>query len=365
MRAFAAVTLAVCAAVCFAASPARSAAPAAKPTPTPTPVAIGYDEVSRMVMPPGTPPPPGSFQNDYQLALQGTSTVAAASGATPTPAPKRHGFGGLLNAVANPMGNQGEAGPENAGPGGPPPGMGQGQAMMNMMQYGHVVRYTFYWTKNWEREDDPIAHTAVITKCPQHQIIRLDLTAKTYTIEDTSSHPCTETPTMGVPGGRGRSSTMGPGTVDMTVTSNNQDLGPKTLEGIATTGDRRTMSMSMTNATGSCTNGSFNMLTVAYISGIHKQRAYCPLSLPVMPATTAGGGGSSGGCKPTFHGSMSGNPMAGSDMLEMYLLTQTGMGADGGGRTFAQLLERGNVDWYLKPQADALFTWPPDFTKAG
>lgn len=358
MRAFTAVTLAVCAAVCaVAALPARSAAPGAKPTPTPTPVAIGYDEITRMVIPPGTPAPPGSFQADYQLALQGTSTAAAsgATTATPTPAPQHHGIGGFLSSVANPMGaNQGGGGQGEAGPGGPPGMGGQGEQMMNMMRYGHVVRYTFYWTKNWEREDDPIAHTAVITKCPQHQIIRLDLTAKTYTIEDTSSRPCTETPTMSAPG-----RSMGPGTVDMTVTSNNQDLGPKTLDGIATTGSHRTMSMSMTNATGSCTNGSFSMVTVAYISGIHKQRAYCPLSMPTVP-----GAMTSGGCKPTFHGSVTGNPMTGGDLLEMYLLTQTGMGG-GGGQTSGQLLERGNVDWYLKPQADALFTWPPDFTKAG
>jgi hypothetical protein len=360
MKAFAAVTLVVCAAVCaFAALPARSAGPVSRPTPTPTPVAIGYDELSRFVLAPATPPPPGSFQADYQLALQGTSSVAEAdSAATPTPAPKRHGLGGLINAVANPM--QGIGG--QGAPGGAPGMGGQGSSMMNLMQYGHVVRYTYYWVRNWEREDDPVAHTAVITKCPQHQIIRLDLAKKIYTVEDTSSNGCVgdstgaDAPTMKMPGRQ-----MGPGTVDMTVKSTAENLGPKTLDGIATTGSRRTMDMSMTNATGSCTNGNFGMLTVAYISGIHKQRAYCPLSIAKMPTGVPGGGGSSGGCKPTFHSSSSGNPMTQSDMLEMYLLTQADMGV---GRSSGQLIERGNVNWYYKPQAEALFTPPPDFTKA-
>ena len=359
MKAFAAVTLVVCAAVCgLAALPARSAGPVSRPTPTPTPVAIGYDEISRFVAAPSTPPPPGSFQADYQLALEGTSSVAAAaSEQTPTPAPKRHGLGSLIGAVTNPM--QGVGG--QGGSGGMP-GYGQGSPMMNLMRYGHVVRYTYYWVRNWEREDDPIAHTAVITKCPQHQIIRLDLTKKTYSIEDTSSTGCVgdasgdDAPTMNIPG-----RAMGPGTVDLTVKSTGENLGPKTLDGIATSGSRRTMDLSMTNATGSCSNGAFSMLTVAYISGIHKQRAYCPLSIAKMPTGMAGGGGS-GGCKPTFHGSMSGNPMVSSDMLEMYLLTQTGMG---GGRSGGTLLERGNVTWYYKPQAEALFTPPPGLHQGG
>lgn len=146
----------------------------------------------------------------------------------------------------------------------------------------------------------------------------------------------------------------------MTVNSNNKNLGPKTLEGQATQGSQRTMSMTMANATGSCTNGSFSMMTTAYISGIHKQRAYCPLSMATMPGTM------SGGCKPTFHGSTTGNPMAGDpNNLEMYLLTQSGMGAQPPGpNSPGSLLERGNINWLYKPQADPLFEPPPDFTKA-
>jgi len=356
--------LAICAVLlAFAALPARSVG-GAQPTPTPTPVAIAYDEVSRMVAPSSTPPPPGSFQADYQLALQGTSMTGTASegASTPTPAPKHHGLGGLLNTVTNPMGNAGPPGPQ----GGPPGMMGGGGAMMNMMRYGHAVRYTFYWSKNWEREDDPVAKIATITKCPQHQIIHLDLAKQTYTIEDTSPHAAScDTSTTAQPMMGGRMNAQ-PGTADMTLKSTTQNLGPKTLENIPTTGSSRAFDMVMSNATGSCRDGQFGMTTVAYVSGIHKQRAYCPLSMPKFVASSAGEAISSGGCKPTMHSQTTGNPMANtSDFLEMYLLTTMHQGAaSSGGSGFSQLLERGNVDWLYKPQADPLFEVPPGFTQA-
>jgi len=362
MKPLTAVTLAVCAAACaIVALPARGG-PMSKPTPTPTPVAIGYDEISRMIAPPASPPPPGSFQADYQLALGGTSVPTAAE-STPTPAPRRHGLGGLIGAISNPM--QGIGGP--SGPGGPggPPGMGgQGMQMMNMMQHGHVVRYTFYWSKNWEREDDPVAKTATITKCPQHQIIHLNLAQRTYSIDDTSATPCGTTAPTQMMGPRGGASTQ-PGTVDMTFKSTSQNLGRKTLDGIATNGSSRDFDMMMSNATGSCTNGQFGMTTIVYVSGIRKQRAYCPLSMPKYVASSPREAMASGGCKPRFRSGGTSNPMSDtSQFLEMYMLTTMHQGAAGTRGGFSQLLERGNVDWYYKPQADPLFEIPAGFTKA-
>jgi len=355
MRAITAATIAVCAITCaFVALPARSAGPAVKPTPTPTPVAIAYDEIHRNIMEPATPPPPGSFQDDYQLAMQGSGAGTQQASNASTPAPKKHGLGSLMSGMMNP-GAQGEA-----GPGGPP---GDPMAMMNAMRYGTVVRYTWYWSKNWIREDDPVTQTAVIHKCPQHQEIHLDLKNKTYTIVDTSQNCVTDAGSGGGSSPNYSGMKMEPGTVDMNITNTNESLGPKTIEGIATNGNKSTMQMSMTNATGSCTNNDFGMIKVAYISDIGKPRAYCPLVMG--HAAMAGGGGMpSGGCKPTFHGAMTGNPMADSgDKLEMYLLTQM-QTAQMRGRSFDQLTERGHVNWYYKPQADPLFEPPPDFTKA-
>jgi hypothetical protein len=346
-------------------------ATAPKPTPTPTPVAIGYDEITRTVMSPATPPPPGTFQPDYQLAVQsagGAETAQSDQSATPTPAPQRHGLGAIMGAVSNPMSmvnpgsNQGEAsagGPQSN------PYAAQMNAM-NQMRNGHDVRYTWYWMKNWVREDDPVAQTAVIHKCPQHQDIRLDLRKKTYQIIDTTTGQVEQpSGSASSEGGRSMGRAMGPGTVDMTVKNTAQNLGPKTLEGVPTQGYRTTFAMTMSNATGSCSNGEFGMLRVSYISGIGKPRPYCPLALAHAAPGPMGGGTASGGCKPTFHGSSTGsNPMADSDKLEMYDLRQFN-GGQMGGQAPSLLTERGNVDWYLRPQAETLFAPPPDFTQVG
>ncbi|MBV8155900.1 MAG: hypothetical protein JOY98_15895, partial [Candidatus Eremiobacteraeota bacterium] len=74
----------------------------------PTPAAFQYDEITRMIMPPATPPAPGTFQADYQA-------VASA------PADQHHG--GLNNMLGNMMGNPGE--------------------MMEKMSRGQVTRYTY------------------------------------------------------------------------------------------------------------------------------------------------------------------------------------------------------------------------------
>ncbi|HET9029183.1 MAG TPA: hypothetical protein VFN49_03330, partial [Candidatus Aquilonibacter sp.] len=252
-----------------------SAAP--KPTPTPTPVALQYDELSRMVLAPATPPPPGSFQDDYKLAMTPPSNVAE----QPTP-PKRHGgLGNLLNAAMNPMGAAVDQASENAadrmaqnmmGP-----AMGASMQMMNMLRNGHVVRYTYYWSKSWVREEDPVAQMATISKCRQHQFITLDLAKKTYRISDTTPKGCDTMPQQSASRSAPTVRNEAPGTVDMTVSANAKSLGPKTLDGIHTNGSNHDFQMAMTNATGSCHNGAMLMTMTSYVSGIRKPRAYCPL----------------------------------------------------------------------------------------
>ena len=219
---------------------------------------------------------------------------------------------------------------------------------------GRAVRYTFYYTKGWIREDDIAAQRATISKCPEHQFITLNLATKTYKITDTSPKGCNTTPQGGAgrPGGFGAQ----PGTMDVNLQSTDKDLGPKTVESIPTNGTDSAVDMSMTNATGSCMNMKMNMRRVAYISGIRKPRAYCPLVTGgytggVMPS------GAMGGCKPTMHSSGSGGGMGMmSDNLEMWVLSIFNGGA-------GSLMERGQVAWLYKPQADPLFSVPKDFTE--
>jgi len=323
-------------------------AAAPKPTPTPTPVAIQYDEIQRMVMAPATPPPPESFQDIYKEIM-----ANAQSGSAPSQPQAPRGLGAMMGGM---MGGHGGA-----------PDMSGQMSMMNMMKTGRLTRWTYYWVKQWVREDDPVAQTATITKCAQHQIIHLDLAKKTYAIVTTGTNGCppageSAPPAMGPPGMRGQENAA-PGTMDVTIDNNAKDLGPKVLDGIQTTGSSSDLSVVMSNATGSCKNGSSQMSQVVYISNIDKPRAYCPLparrgALPSSPTEAV----SRGGCVPTMHGNTSGMGamMGKGTKLEMYSL----MTMESNGRQFGSLTERGNVSWLYQPQTDPLFAIPPDFTEA-
>jgi hypothetical protein len=340
---------------------------AARPTPTPTPVAIQYDEIVRMYVPPASPAPPGTFHTDYRAIMAAAppieSVAAGAPTPSPTPEPRKRGLfgaiGSVLNGtipVGNPGGDQGQGGP---GAGGQNGMYGQAMGRMNAMRNGTLVRYTYYWLKNWVRIDDPVARTATIEKCNLHQLITLDLVRKTYTISDTRSQaPCGQ-PGAAAPQGQ-TVENVAAGTADMTFSSTGKNIGPLTLEGIGTTGTASTLAYAMMNSTGSCHDTNFKMSKIVYISRIGKQRAYCPL-----PASVSAPDATSmvvrGGCKPRMHSSTNGMTHEDDRFLEMYLLTTFGMG---NGQSMNNLLERGNVQWFYKPKADELFSIPPGFTQA-
>ena len=326
---------------------AQSAASAAVPTPTPTPVALQYDQITRMVMASATVPPPGSFDDTYRAIMK---VVAAAP--SPTPAPKRRGFSGFGGMLAKGMMKHGM------------PSMGNMSSMMATMRLGNLERFTFY--KNWVRTDLPVQQTATIEKCSEHETIFLDLAKKTYRIskdaDGCGQHgaPPTE------PAMPGRSVNMAPGTATMTISGTSANLGPKRLEGYLTHGSQSTLSMATTQATGSCKNGSMGMKLTQYISGIRKWRAYCPLPRSAAgPPTSLQRAASQGGCRPHMvvkRGVSMANAMGQGKLLTFYRLMQMEGGASQGSG-FGSLLERGNIRWLYKPEAEALFSVPPDFTK--
>ena len=150
--------------------------------------------------------------------------------------------------------------------------------------------------------------------------------------------------------------------MDLTVTSNAVNLGAKTLQGIPTHGSTDTTQMSMTNATGSCSNGSFGAENERYVSNITVPRRMCPLPKGRRTATPVDMV-VQGGCKPTMHGNATGMYwMHTGDKLEMYN-RMTMLSGDAAGK-FQSVTQRGNVLWLTKPQADALFSVPPGFTQA-
>jgi hypothetical protein len=317
--------------------------------------ALQYDEIVRVAMPPASPAPPGAFQTDYATIMGGRqSTVGATS--SPTPPPKR----GLFSSISQIM--------SGSGP-------GAGANVMNAMaqfQQGHLTRYTHY--KNWLRVDDPVAQTATIEKCDQHQFISLDLAHRTYSITSTLPTAACHTPAMPM-GPRGTVvENEAPGTGDITLSMTNAGLGPQTLDGIATNGYTRSFEYRSTNSTGSCKDGDFKMMTTSYVSTIAIPRLFCPMpkvmGVPSSPTSYV----VHGGCKPRMHGALqsaAGNAFGSMDsrFLTMYLSTSFGAGSSSGGgppgamRGFGTVTERGNVKWLDDAAAQALFSVPAGFTK--
>ncbi len=317
------------AAVAIAAAIATgSTAANARPYPTPTPVALQYEEISRVEMPPATPIPPGTFQED-RATIMGS--------AENTPAPHRGLFSGVMNGYESAM---------NA---------------MQSMRSGSLTRYTYY--HNWVRTDDLVHQTATISKCDLHQYITLDLAHRTYSIASTVPSP--EPAPMPQSYGRPTVVNEAPGTEDLTVRANAQSLGPKTLDNVATRGSSASLSIVMANATGSCRNGSSSMEIVEYVSGVGIPRAYCPL--PRVGGAMQPGEQTivHGGCRPRIHGDASGMSLLSgtSSRLAMYRRMTYGGGAQTQGARIGMVTEAGNVRWLYKPEAEALFSIPPGFTR--
>lgn len=304
---------------------------------------LQYDEIVRMVMPQDTPPPPGSFADAYKQILAG----APNAGAQNAP-PKRHGLAGLIGNIANIEQQASQAANE----------------MQSFVKDGHLTRQAYY--NGWVRTDDVVAKTAMIEKCKEHQVIHLDLAHKTYSIVDTAAGSKAACPAPEMPGPSGRPEVVNeaPGTANLKITAKETALGPMTLESVPTNGYTNTVQMAMTDATGSCKNGSFGVEETRYVSRIAVPRRYCPLpkvrGVPSTPVDVV----VRGGCKPK----MSANAAhmywdTANGKLEMYSrMAMISGDADSNGR-FTTVTQRGNVNWLTKAQADALFSVPADFTK--
>lgn len=335
------------------------AAAVAKGTAAPSgPVGLQYDEIVRVAAGTTTPPPPGAFENDLSAIVNGSQTTPAAK-----PAAKKRGLGNLIGAVLS--GNAADVVVDAAtqkvvdnAVGGM---MGSLNAFRDFMQAGKLERHAFY--KGWERVDDVAAKTATIKKCDLNQYIELNLEKKTYHITNPTggTHPAssgshasnasTETPAP-----------EQPGTAVVDFTRKGTALAAQTLSGVQTTGYSNRNSLTVSQATGSCRNGSFTLVSTEYMSAMKQPRAVCPLPasprVPMEPKRVV----ARGGCKPTFTVHNSG-PVAPSGRLAMYtclaFLPQNSN--DEAASQFAFVTERGNVKSLSKADA-ALFEIPAGFT---
>jgi hypothetical protein len=340
---------------------------------------LQYDEIVRMVVG-ATPPPPGNFQADL-AAISSPAAVAA------TEAPKRrHGFGNL-GALAGGI-LSGNVGGAVAGAATDAVVGNAMDAQMDRMlaatagafagalrglTQGRVERHSYY--SGWERVDDVAAQTATIRKCDLHQVINLDLAKKTYSIEDPNARSSTAAAAPAPRSHERREGTPAPeqpGTAVADFSNVVAGLGPRKLEGIDTTGYDDTSKFAITQATGSCRNGSFTFHSKTYYSGLATPRLVCPIGAspprqryPQRPENFV----ASGGCRPTFTAHKSG-PVPPAQNLSLYstiaMSGSNGEAAPAPSGTpasgFVFLTERGNVHSLSAANA-SLFEIPSDFTR--
>lgn len=279
----------------------------------------------------------GSFAGDFQAAVNAAQPA------------KKHG--GMFSAITNAMQSAEQA--------------------MNEIKTG--LPSTHYYLNGWERTDDPAAQTATIYRGDQSQRIHLDLAKKTYWIETADEKMAEGGPPPMPSGHPGQQPSPQPGTAKMTITATSAALGPKTLDGQPTTGYKMAFKLAVTNATGSCSNGSFGTSMTEYLSHFPEPTVSTPSGKPVThrsmpdPQMMA----VKPGCKPTITANtkMGAPPPSGRLSLWTYMAMSGMMGApqqqqanNAPSGAFGFLVERGNVR-ALGPTDASLFQPPAGFTQ--
>ena len=301
---------------------------------------VQYDQLVKLVMGSGATPQPGTFESDWQASMNAIQTA--------NNQPQHHGlFGGIMNTL------------------------NQAKNAMSIFQTG--MPSTEYFWNGWQRSDDPSAQTATITKPQLHQIIYLDLKNKTYRIEDTTLHQMTETPPpyerpQG-PSGAPPPSPQ-PGTAKVKITATSTSLGSKVVGGQQADGYKYDFKITSTQATGSCTNGTFETAMIVWDSHLPEPKLASVSGPPIRRRPAVPNpelGAFKMGCKPTVTARTHLGTSPPSDKLAMWELValnagvQTSQGSGGGG--FSTMIERGNVKTLGSGDA-SLFEIPAGFTKA-
>ena len=269
---------------------------------------IAYDEIVRVVA--GAAPPPGSFQAEIAALSAPATPASAAAGAV------RASLGTQFGALA---------------------------AVARTFLTPRLLHYA-YWN-GWERIDDVTAQTSTIRTCDAGHVFRLDLVAKTYTVEDPSAEPAPQPDS---------------GTALASLAETTKSLGQQTIENEAATGYDTATSFTVAQSTGSCRDGTAAIETVQYLATIPRPTVnLCPVRRPPLPTTAAEAvlTATAAGCRPAFSANRTG-PTPPSSRLALYSLVTLGTGNGVG-----FLTERGN----LKPlgEADAgLFTVPEGFARS-
>ncbi|HYK54578.1 MAG TPA: hypothetical protein VEV38_13725 [Candidatus Eremiobacteraceae bacterium] len=237
------------------------------------------------------------------------------------------------------------------------------KATQDMFKSG--VPMTYYYLNDWERQDDPGKQTATIYRPDRKQIIHLDLAKKTYTIEDLGDQ--TPMPESAQPPQQPNQppSSPEPGTAKQDITISSSLIGPKTIDGVATTGYTSDFKVVTTQATGSCQNGTYEASIDDYVSTIVPPNAstsdWLKHAMTISPSAYA----SQGGCTPTItmHKAVGATAPPGRLSLWEVITFKGGQQQQSQNmQSFSTYVERGNVK-ILGPGDAALFDVPPGFTK--
>ena len=239
------------------------------------------------------------------------------------------------------------------------------KATQDMIKAG--VPMTYYYLNNWQRQDDPGKQTATIFRPDRKQIIHLDLAKKTYTIEDLGDRtPMPEAQPQPQQPNQPPSSPE-PGTAKQDVSISSSLIGPKTIDGVATTGYSSDFKVVTTQATGSCQNGTYEASIEDYVSSIIPPNATTSDMLKKAMTITPTAYAAQGGCTPTvtMHKAVGATAPAGHLSLWEIITfkgAQNQQQSQGQMQGFSTYVERGNVK-ILGPGDAGLFDVPPGFTK--
>ena len=193
---------------------------------------VAYESVTKFSVgnSDGTVPAPGTFQADFQAAAD-----AATSAGTNVP---KMPFG---------LGKM----------------MAKAQGAIAALKSGTAEKHYIGITK--ERVDNVATQTGDITDCTARTITHLDLAKKTYSIESLD-HPEATAP----PASSRATAAPGPAPTDdgtkIAIAITTKALGPKTIEGVPTTGYDMNMKMTVSKPTGE--SSTTNMLMTAYYSAL-------------------------------------------------------------------------------------------------
>lgn len=296
---------------------------------------ISYNEIVKIVMGQSVPAPGsyknGSFEADWQSAQ-------------PAKASNSHGLFGAFNAM---------------------------KSALSSLSNGTPSAY--YYLANMEREDDITGQTGTITLPDKAQYIHLNFANKTYWITSpNTAQTYVPPPVQQQQGPQGPMPSPQPGTSKVAITISTTSLGSKNLGGVDTDGYQMTFKIVSSQATGSCTNGTFQTTMTEFVSTYAEPSIHWPVSavkLPhmAMPKNTNPETASfKPGCTPKTTTRVHVGPTAPSGRLVIWELlsinasAQAQQGPMGGG--FSTLIERGDVK-QLGSGDSSLFGPPPGFTQ--